>query len=151
MPMHRPTSMSSRSDASVPGLQEVVVLALAAQRLARAVSMDEITEPLRERLDQWALPVTERKVPQGVASRIAELVRCPVCSGWWISLAVSALWPGRNRLRRGVSVAGAQVSLTLIERLVSESGRGAIHQADITEANSEALDSRPPWAAVSAG
>jgi hypothetical protein len=53
-----------------------------------------------------------------------------VCTGWWSSLLLSMVWPGRCRFRRGLSVAGAQVLLTLAERLVSEQGRVAIRQAD---------------------
>ena len=112
------------------GLEEVLVIALAAQRISRAISTDQIAAPLRERLDRWAADSEGRQ--QTVAIKVGELVRCPVCTGWWVSLAASALWPGRDRLRRGVSVAGMQVLLTLAERLVSEEGRAAVHEADIT-------------------
>ena len=61
---------------------------------------------------------------------MADFVKCPVCTGWWASLAASALWPGHHRLRRGISVAGAQVLVTLAERLVSEQGRVAVTQAE---------------------
>ena len=43
------------------------------------------------------------------------------------------MWPGPLRLCRGLSVAGSQVMITLAERLVSEQGRAAIHEADHRE------------------
>ena len=112
----------------MPRLEEVVVLALAATRLARAVSVDEITAGARERLGRLA---ADRG---GAAWSWADrLVRCPLCTGWWTSLAVSAVAPGRARLLRGVAVSGAQVLLSLAERLVSEEGRVAIERADALE------------------
>ena len=114
---------------AIPRLEEVVVLALAAARLARAVSVDEVAEPARRRLAGWATDHDDT----GVASWANRLVRCPVCTGWWISLGVSLVAPGRSRLLRGVAVAGAQVALTLGERLVSEGGRVAINRAAALE------------------
>lgn len=114
----------------VPRLEEVLVLALASTRIARAISVDEITRPARERLARAA----ER--PGGGRWRdwTHRLVDCPLCVGWWTSLAVSLVAPGRQRLLRGAAVAGAQVMLTLAERLISEEGRTAIHVADRVEA-----------------
>ena len=104
------------------------MIAFAADRVARAVSLDEISAPLRERVrgsDQASMHRMRRLV--------ADLVDCPVCTGWWSSLALSMMWPGRYRLRRGLSVAGVQVMLTLFGRLVSEQGRVAIRQAEVEE------------------
>ncbi len=117
---------------SGPRLEEVVVIALAAGRVARAISVDQVTQPTRDRIDRWAsmaAPSRRRRARQTVS----ELIHCPVCVGWWTSLATSAMWPGRMRLRRGLAVAGVQVLMTLGERLVSESGRAAIHDADRAE------------------
>ncbi len=122
-----------------PRLEQVLVIALAAQRIARAVSTDEITQPVRDRLDRWA-----GSDSAGARRGVARLVGCPVCTGWWTSLAMSAVWPGKTKLRRGLSVAGAQVLLTLLERLVSERGRASIHEADLSEARNEALASDTP-------
>jgi hypothetical protein len=122
-----------------PGLEEVVVIALAAGRIARAVSIDEISAPLRDRLDRPSPGATGAAAR--VRGRVADLVHCPVCTGWWSSLLLSLVWPGNHRLRRGLSVAGAQVMLTLAERLVSEQGRVAIRQAD---------DDQPPTVRVRA-
>jgi hypothetical protein len=106
------------------GLEEVVVLAFAANRLARAVSTDQITAPLRDRMTAWAGPgETWRK-------GVVDLIHCPVCTGWWTSLGISLLSPGSRRVRRGLAVAGVQVLLTLAERLVSEEGRVAVGRAE---------------------
>jgi hypothetical protein len=119
----------------LPRLEEVAVLALAASRLTRAVSLDEITRPVRERIG-------ERAGRGGTAlTWFNKLITCPLCIGWWISIGVSLVAPGRHRVLRGVSVAGAQTFLALAERLVSEEGRAAIHQADVIEARAEQLAS----------
>jgi hypothetical protein len=132
--------MSRRSQSRVPPFGDVLVIALGAQRIARAISTDEITAPIRERLDRWAGDATGTAYGP-VAQRLSELVRCPVCTGWWTSLAMSAMWPGTARMRRGISVAGLQVIFTLLERLLSERGRASIHEADIGAAKSRALAS----------
>ncbi len=116
------------SEVTLPRLEEVVVLALAASRVTRAVSLDEISAPLRKRI--------EARASQGGPALVwgHKLVACPLCVGWWVSLALSLALPGRHRLVRGASVAGAQALLALAERLVSEEGRAAIYDADIVEA-----------------
>jgi hypothetical protein len=110
-----------------PALDEVVVIALAAARLARAISIDDVTEPLREWLRRSA---DEAGGARRIRQFARDLVCCPVCLGWWISLGTSALWPGPHRFRRGLSVADAQVLITLAERLVSEQGRLAVRQVE---------------------
>jgi hypothetical protein len=117
---------------AVPRLDEVAVLALAATRLARVISVDEITEPVRRWMDHWA---EGPSTPQWRRWSL-ELVRCPVCVGWWASLAISLAAPGRHRLLRGVSVAGLQVLLALAERLISEQGRAAVYVAERAAAQS---------------
>ena len=119
----------------IPGwrLEQVLVLALAANRLARAVTVDEITEPARRRVLAWA----DEHLPAAGRSRLEQLITCTVCMGWWTSIGLSLLTPGRGRIRRGMAVAGAQVLLTLAERLVSERGRAAIHEAELVEAAAE--------------
>jgi hypothetical protein len=116
------------------GLEEIVVLGLASNRLARAVAVDEITAPARRAVERWAAGRDS-----AAAEKVAQLVSCPVCTGWWTSLVVSAVAPGRARLRRGVAVAGVQVLLTLAERLVSERGREAIHEAQAAQVTSAGL------------
>lgn len=121
------------NEAGLPGLQEVAVLAFAASRVTRAISLDEISAPARERF-------AERAARGGAVLEWAhKLVSCPLCVGWWVSLALSFALPGRHRLVRGASVAGAQALLALAERLVSEEGRAAIHDADIVEAQASSV------------
>jgi hypothetical protein len=123
---------SRRGQGGSTRLEEVVVIGLAAARIARAISSDEITAPLRERIARAAGPEHSGR-GRPLVKWASELVNCPVCTGWWASLALSAMWPGPLRVRRGLSVAGAQVIITLAERLVSEQGRAAVKEADQLE------------------
>jgi hypothetical protein len=115
-----------RAPPTGPGLEEVVV-AGAAARVARAISIDDIAAPLRDRLKRVA---DEDEGGRWTRQLARDLVCCRVCIGWWASLATSALWPGGNRVRRGVSVAGGQVLITRAERLVCEQGRLAVQQVE---------------------
>ena len=134
-PWHSPTerlvgAVRAGADGRGPRLEDVVVIALAASRIARAVSVDEISAGFREQLTRSA----EREIGSKFRDRgrrlLADLIGCPVCTGWWASIGLSLLWPGRFRMRRGLSVAGLQVLLTFAERLVSEQGRAAVAEAD---------------------
>ena len=111
------------------------MLAFAASRVTRAISLDEISAPLRERF--------EARAERGgtVLTWANKLLTCPLCVGWWVSLALSFALPGRYRLVRGASIAGAQALMALGERLVSEEGRAAIHGADLVEAQASRLAS----------
>ena len=55
-----------------------VIVSLAAARLTRLVTEDTILEPLRE----WAT----------IHELVYELVTCPWCIGFWISLGTVAVW-----------------------------------------------------------
>lgn len=59
---------------------ELLVLVLVAYRLSRAVALDTITEPLRDWLAVHA-PV-----------KVAELVSCGFCAGFWLSGVVATVW-----------------------------------------------------------
>lgn len=61
---------------------ELVVLTLAAYRFTRLVSLDTVTEPLRDELATW------ERVPRWVG----ELVGCGFCAGVWVSGLVYAVW-----------------------------------------------------------
>lgn len=108
------------------------MLALAATRLARVISVDEISAPFRRRIEDWADGPSAPKW----RTWSLDLVQCPVCVGWWASLAISLAAPGRHRLLRGVSVAGLQVLFALTERLISEEGRAAVYVAERAAAQS---------------
>jgi hypothetical protein len=111
-------------------LEDTIVIGLAASRVARAISLDEVSAGWRERLVRSAEQLTGTGPRERVHRFVAGLVDCPVCTGWWASLATSVLWPGQYRVRRGLSVAGVQVLLTFAERLVSEQGRAVIERAN---------------------
>lgn len=121
-------SRRASSTTGIPRMEEIAVLAFASTRLTRAITLDEITTPLRGRLEQ--------KAESGNSAWVwaSKLVSCPACVGWWVSMAISVMLPGRRRLLRGASVGGAQMLLALLERLVSEEGREAISSADLEEA-----------------
>lgn len=57
-----------------------VVVILAAYRMTRAVVIDDITQPLRDYL-----------TPK-MGTRWGELVECPHCAGFWISILVVVVW-----------------------------------------------------------
>ena len=124
--------MTSTPASSGPRLEDVIVIAFGAARIARAISCDQIAAPVRRRLEHVATSAEGGSL-QALASWSSNLINCPVCTGWWASLALSALWPGPMRFRRGLAVAGAQVMITLAERLVSEEGRAAVREADELE------------------
>src|SRR6186997_2914969 len=117
----------TRAHAS-PGLSDVVVIAFAANRVARALSIDSISAPLRERLQR---PPRRTSADSGLRRFTADLLDCPVCTGWWASIGLSMMWQGGYRLRRGLAVAGVQVVISLAERLLSEEGRIALREAEV--------------------
>ena len=119
----------SRHDAG-PGLEDTVVISLAAARIARAVSVDQISSRARERLSAAAARSSTSGIRGPALRSVADLVACPICTGWWASLATSMIWPGRYRFRRALSAAGLQVLLTFPERILSEAGRAAAEQTD---------------------
>lgn len=57
-----------------------VALVLATARLTRAVSIDDITAPIRAKIDRRF----------GNTSQISKLVWCYWCSGWWVASAATA-------------------------------------------------------------
>lgn len=113
----------------------VVVVALCAHRLARAVALDGITDPARDwvyrraftqpeakpwptgaqdesdaRLEGWEPAPPALRKSQGWAW-VYGLVSCPHCVGFWLSLASYAVWVHADSARPyvvAVAVAGAQ-------------------------------------------
>lgn len=99
----------------VPDWWVLVLLALAAYRLTRLAGWDTITAGVRGRLtlpdavyDHWHEPITS-EIEAGRDPfaeddfgdpapfphwrwKLAELVRCPWCAGWWICGGVFAAW-----------------------------------------------------------
>ena len=132
-----------RDSGNGPRLEDAIVIGFAASRIARAISIDEISAHWRERIASSAERANGASISDRARRALADLVGCPVCTGWWTSIATSVLWPGRHRIRRGFAVAGVQVLLTFAERLVSEQGRVAVEQADRIAADDDALRRLP--------
>jgi len=61
------------------------ILSLAAYRAARAVSLDSITEPVRDWFD-------DRAGWSWLDAKAAELVSCGWCSGFWLSGFTYFVW-----------------------------------------------------------
>lgn len=81
---------------------ELVVDAVAAYRLTKLVTDDEITEPLRDAVVEWSYRDDVDPLPDGYASwsdlaitdpkspKLATLVTCRWCAGVWIGAGVVA-------------------------------------------------------------
>jgi hypothetical protein len=120
----------ARGTPRAEGLSPVLV-GLAGARLARAVSVDEITKPLRDRLALWAY----RPDAVGWQRWLYDLVECPICSGTWLTAGAYAV--SRYGKRRGplneelvtlAAAMGVHVLATLADRLMFQVGEAAIWQ-----------------------
>jgi hypothetical protein len=80
--------------------------ALASYRLARLLTMDDLTKPVRDTVWKWA---SDRE-----HHRLAEFVTCPHCVGVWVAAGVVLVAPralprrGWRALRLFLAVAGAE-------------------------------------------
>jgi hypothetical protein len=86
-------------------IEDLVLDSLAAYRLARLVTMDDLTKPARDRVWHWAM---EHK-----RHRLAEFVTCPHCVGVWVAAGVVSFTalrgvPGWRHVRTVLAVAGAE-------------------------------------------
>lgn len=107
----------------------VVLVGLVAYRLARAVSLDTITDPLRDWLHRRAYRIIAappgRKEPVVIVrSRpwawVYSLISCAFCASWWIALGASALWFGEWSMDFAVAaVASAGVAALAVTYDVS--------------------------------
>lgn len=103
----------------------VVLVGLAAYRLARALSVDSITEPFRAWVF-WAghddpdgsdePPVTSRPL-----AWLYGLVSCGYCASWWIALVLFLVWTGLGwvNLLAAVAAAGAAALFVGIDQAVA--------------------------------
>lgn len=64
----------------------LVVYALAVTRLTGLITLDTITEDLRDRLIGW---LDDR--PRTLGAFVAKLITCPWCTGVWVSMAAAPL------------------------------------------------------------
>lgn len=79
-----------------PRPMDVALLALATQHLARLISKDTVTAPLRAPFTRFEGPagegeVNERVVGRGLRHVVGELVSCPFCLGQWAATALVAV------------------------------------------------------------
>lgn len=101
---------------------DLVVLVLGAYRLWMLVAKDAITQPLRVRLLGYDDTGARNRWPRPHKT-LAEMVHCPWCLGFWISLAAVGAysqWPHATRwilLPFAVSASVALISVCF-DRLV---------------------------------
>lgn len=107
-------------------IEVAVIAGLAGYRLTRAVTTDTITEPLRRGLAAWAYPQEELegggKSRHVVRQWLFNLLTCPLCLGFWITLSVALAfqaaihWPGSlEALVVALAACGAQALATLVD------------------------------------
>lgn len=92
---------------------DAVTLTLATARLAMLVAQDEITEPLRQKVDAFAKDAEYGSLPE----RLSYLVSCTKCTSIWASAAVLLLWrfPAGQTIVR--LLAGSQAAITTLAAL----------------------------------
>jgi hypothetical protein len=86
-----------RGRATPTGPLDLLLLALATQRLTRTIAKDSVTAPLRAPFTRFEGPAgeggsNEEPVGSGMRKAVAELLTCPFCLGQWV---VTALVAGR--------------------------------------------------------
>ncbi len=101
-----------------------ILVGLASYRLARALSLDTITDPFRGWLHRHAYRVARAKpgtvepvvVPKSKPWAWAySLASCPFCNSWWLALGVSAAWFGEWSMAFAVAaVASAGIASVLV-------------------------------------
>ncbi len=90
--------LRSRKDrVRLPSARELVVLALATQRLSRIISKDSVMAPLRKPFTRFEEPAgegesNEEVVGSGPRHAIGELITCPFCIAQWSATALVAGW-----------------------------------------------------------
>lgn len=71
-------------------LAAVLLLGLASYRATQLVVWDTIGDPLRLRLKVWRA----RKEASKVRAFLDNLIGCPYCTGWWLSMITGAVYFG---------------------------------------------------------
>lgn len=96
-----------------------LVAVLATQRLTQLVTEDEITRPIRQKVDAWAGDAPEFSFKE----RLAYAVECPACTSIWAAGAVAGLSMfGYGRmLNRILAFSGAALIVNgTVERITRE-------------------------------
>ena len=76
----------------VPGPYAVFLLAVASYRLWRLLAEDDILDRPRRYLLNMGDWQEGQPTPEGYRSKLGELLICPWCLGFWISLAFWVAW-----------------------------------------------------------
>lgn len=63
-------------------LPVMIALGLAAYRATQLVVHDTIGDPVRQRIEMWHA----RKFDSRVRGFVRDLISCPYCAGWWLSM-----------------------------------------------------------------
>lgn len=66
----------------------LAVLGLAAYRATQLVVWDTIGDPLRSKVEMWRVA----KFDSRTRKFVNDLIRCPYCAGWWLSLVTLAVY-----------------------------------------------------------
>lgn len=118
-------------------LLAVLVVGIAAYRLARAVSVDTISEPLRSWVfwrghddrvvtEGAVVPTPEPVVTSRPWAWAYGLVSCPFCSSWWLALAFYALWVhdgwDRRQVVAAIAAAGVAALCTSLDGAANRDG-----------------------------
>ncbi|MCA1834312.1 MAG: DUF1360 domain-containing protein [Actinomycetota bacterium] len=87
---------------------DVVLTSIATHRIARLVSKDTITSPLRAPFARYEGPGAPAEVNEEVRGRgwrkaIGELVTCPFCTGEWIATSFAVGWLFAPRATRFIA------------------------------------------------
>jgi len=89
---------------------EAATIIAATARLSALIAQDEITEPIRQKVDQWALDA-----PYGSPrERVAYLLSCSRCSSIWAAGIVMALWSSGNAGRALVRLLAVSQSALIV-------------------------------------
>lgn len=73
----------------------LVILAFAAYRAARALSLDTITIPIRDAVERWSWEKDEAGAylyQRPVRAKLAELLACGFCSSFWLAGITYLVW-----------------------------------------------------------
>lgn len=105
-----------RGRVEVPGPVDVVVTGLATHKLARILTKEVVTTPVRApftELEGSGGPAELRERPTGEGWRrsVGELVSCPFCAGVWIATGLTATTVLAPRLGRCLSAGLASVAV----------------------------------------
>jgi hypothetical protein len=106
----------------IPDWWTFTILALAAYRLWRLVSEDEILQAPRRKLVRLPTEWEEGHfIPEGYRFGLAKFISCPWCCGAWIAIGLWAVWLWQPEWTTGLSVPlSLSASVGLVEYFSSD-------------------------------